>query len=386
MEGRVTKHFVTKFLFRQTFNLALQLIFLSFTVSGIVYFQEDFSDGDKWQERWVLSEHPNETLGFFILTPGKYYGHPEKCKGIQTFQDNKRYGISAKFPAFSNKGKPLIIQFTVKNEQRIKCAGTYIKLFNCSLEPTLLNRKTPYLLMFGPDKCNPTTYKTHVIFNYRGKYLDLKKQILHKEDHFKHLYTLIIYPDNTYVVKIDNKEEGSGKLKDDWNFLPPEYITDFTAEKPKNWDDRPHIYDVKDVKPEDWDVPPYIPDPDADIPDDWDFKLDGEWEPPLVENPDFKGDWKPRLIPNPNYKGKWVRPKIKNPKYFEDPELYKFDEICAVGIDVFQGQAGSIFDNILITDDMDYAEKHSWENWGSLRDGEKKMRKKMLEEVKHNEL
>ena len=348
--------------------VVFQVVFFSFTVTGTIYFKEDFSDGDNWQERWVLSDPPNEPMGFFILTAGKYYGHPEKSKGIQAFQDGRRYGISARFPPFSNKNKTLVIQFTVKNEQDTKCVGTYIKLFNCSLQPILLDRKTPYLLMFGPDKCDPNVYKTHVIFNYKGKYLDLKKEIFHIEDPFTHLYTLIIYTDNTYAVKIDNKDVASGNLKDDWDFLPPEYITDYTAEKPKGWDDRPQILYSQDVKPEDWDHQPYILDPTAEKQDDFDDDLDGDWEAPLIENPDFDGEWRPRLIPNPNYKGKWIRPKIKNPKYVDDPELYKFDEICAVDIEIFQGQAGSIFDNFLITDDSDYAEQHSWKNWGSLRD------------------
>lgn len=38
----------------------------------------------------------------------------------------------------------------------------------------------------------------------------------------------------------------------------------------------------------DWDKPENIPDPDAKKPDDWDDEMDGEWEPPMVTNPDYK--------------------------------------------------------------------------------------------------
>lgn len=38
----------------------------------------------------------------------------------------------------------------------------------------------------------------------------------------------------------------------------------------------------------DWDKPETIPDPDAKKPDDWDEEMDGEWEPPMVTNPDYK--------------------------------------------------------------------------------------------------
>ena len=36
---------------------------------------------------------------------------------------------------------------------------------------------------------------------------------------------------------------------------------------------------------------------------DWDDEMDGEWEPPMIDNPDYKGEWKPRQIDNPDYKG-----------------------------------------------------------------------------------
>lgn len=349
-------------------------------IFGTVYFQEEFSDSDKWQERWILSEHPSKKWGFFILSAGKFYGDPEINKGIQTFQDGMHYGLSTKFPSFSNKGKTLVIQYTIKNNQKLRCGGGYIKLFNCSLKPIELNEKTPYLLMFGPDQCIPDTFKTHVILNYKGKYLELQKQVFHNPNAFTHLFTLVINPDNTYILKIDNKDMASGKLKEDWNFLPPEQLVDYKAKKPKDWDDNPTIEDPNDVKPEDWDQPEYLPDLTIHRPDDWDNNIDGGWESPLVENEEFKGRWQARRIPNPKYKGPWIAPKMKNPKYFDDPELYKFDEICGVGFDIWQAESGSIFDNILITDDVDYAEEHSWKTRGSLRDAEKEMAMKLRDE------
>lgn len=49
--------------------------------------------------------------------------------GIQTSQDAKFYGLSAKFDEpFSNEGKTLVIQFQVKHEQTIDCGGGYVKV------------------------------------------------------------------------------------------------------------------------------------------------------------------------------------------------------------------------------------------------------------------
>ena len=78
--------------------------------------------------------------------------------------------------------------------------------------------------MFGPDICGPGTKKVHVIFNYKGKNLLVKKDIRCKDDVFSHLYTLVVKPDNSYIVKIDNKKVESGDLEADWDFLPPKKI------------------------------------------------------------------------------------------------------------------------------------------------------------------
>merc|ERR1719356_2257939 len=75
-------------------------------------------------------------------------------------------------------------------------------------------------------------------------------------------------------------------------------IKDPEAKKPaqEEWDEREEIPDPDATKPEDWDKPEHIADPDATKPDDWDDDMDGEWEAPMVDNPDFKGDWKPQMI------------------------------------------------------------------------------------------
>lgn len=71
-------------------------------------------------------------------------------KGIQTSQDAKFYGISSKLEKpFSNEGKPLVIQFTVKHEQNIDCGGGYIKLYPKDLDQKKLHGDSPYFVMFG---------------------------------------------------------------------------------------------------------------------------------------------------------------------------------------------------------------------------------------------
>lgn len=140
-----------------------------------------------------------------------------------------------------------------------------------------MHGESPYLLMFGPDICGPGTKKVHVIFNYKGKNHLINKEIRCKDDVFTHFYTLVVNPDNTYEVLIDNEKVESGSLEDDWDFLPPKKIKDPEAKKPEDWDERATIPDPDDKKPEDWDKPETIPDPEATRPEDWDDEMVSFW-------------------------------------------------------------------------------------------------------------
>lgn len=342
-------------------------------VQGEVYFQENFSD-DSWEERWIQSQHAGKEFGKFVLSSGKFFNDAEKDKGIQTTQDARFYAISTKFPPFTNKEKPLVIQFTVKHEQNIDCGGGYVKVFNCKLDPKDMHGETPYEIMFGPDICGPGTKKVHVIFSYKGENHLINKDIRCKDDVYTHLYTLIVRPDNTYEVLIDNEKVESGELENDWSFLPPKKIKDPNSKKPEDWEDNATIDDPDDKKPDDWDKPEHIPDPDATKPEDWDDEMDGEWEAPLIDNPDYKGVWHPKQIPNPNYKGVWVQAEIDNPAYKPDPNLYLRDEICSIGFDLWQVKSGTIFGKVLITDDPELARKTGEEVWKPMFEGEKKMK------------
>ena len=51
---------------------------------------------------------------------------------------------------------------------------------------------------------------------------------------------------------------------------------------------------IHTISPQDWDKPEHIAGPDATKPEDWDAEMDGEWEPPMIDNPEYKGEWKPR--------------------------------------------------------------------------------------------
>jgi len=372
-------HFYKRLLDRTKMKVLLAFALLG-AVFSEVFFEETFSDD--FEERWVQSTHKGDDAGKFVLTAGKFYGDAEKDKGIQTSQDAKFYALSSEFKPFSNKDKPIVVQFTVKHEQNIDCGGGYVKLFDCKLDQTNMHGDSPYHIMFGPDICGPGTKKVHVIFTYKGKNHLIKKDIRCKDDVFTHLYTLIVNTDGTYEVLIDNESAQTGSLTDDWDMLPPKKIKDPEQSKPADWVDAAKIDDPEDVKPEDWEKPEHIADPDATKPEDWDDEMDGEWEPPMIDNPEYKGEWKPRQIDNPDYKGPWVHPEIDNPEYNEEEAktIGKFDEVCKVGLDLWQVKSGTIFDNFMITDDPAAAKKAGEDLWAVTKDAEKKMKDEQDEE------
>merc|ERR1739838_264743 len=213
---------------------------------------------------------------------------------------------------------------------------------------------SPYNVMFGPDICGPGTKKVHVIFEHKGKNHLIKKDIRCKDDVFTHLYTLVLNPDQSYEVLIDNEKAESGTLTDDWDFLPPKMIKHGNEKKPSDWVDAAKMDDPEDSKPEDWDKPEHMADPDATKPEDWDDEMDGEWEPPMIDNPEYNAD--------------------------DASTIAKYDENCKIGFDLWQVKSGTIFDNLLIADDPAVAKKQGEDLWAATRDAEKKMKDEQDEE------
>jgi calnexin len=92
------------------------------------------------------------------------------------------HAISAKFPKpIDNKGKPLVVQYEVKLQgayretsdestiaiadcvcsfclDMLNCGGAYMKLLreNKALHAEEFSNTTPYVIMFGPDRCGVT--------------------------------------------------------------------------------------------------------------------------------------------------------------------------------------------------------------------------------------
>merc|ERR1712178_679718 len=255
------------------------------------------------------------------LAAGKWSKDEKEDQGIQTAEDSKFFGISAAFDSFSNEGKELIVQYQAKYEKDVECGGGYLKIGPKMDDATKFGDPTVYNVMFGPDKCGYTK-RTHLIFQYKGKNVLKKSDLAYKQEGegTSHLYRMTLKPDNTVKVEIDEEEIYSGSIKDDWEVLKPKEISDPDDKKPSDWVTEKRIVDAAAKKP-----------------DDWDDEEDGEWEPPMIDNPAYKGFWEAK--------------KIDNPEYEDDNEVYKYADFGFLGFDLWQVKGGTIFDNVIVCDD-----------------------------------
>lgn len=354
-------------------SLATLLVSTASLVSAKIHFQENFDD-DSWKQTWRPPKQTSLDLGKVDVSSGKFFADEQINRGLKTLSNMKFYALTAPFEnAVSNRDGDLVVQFSVKHEQGLNCGGGYIKLLSSKVDVDNFSGQTPYEIMFGPDKCG-TSNRVHVILNRGGQGRMLKRKISFPDDEMTHMYTLVLSnPAQTYRVLIDGEEVAAGSIVDDVEDMSevPRLIPDPEATKPADWDEREKIVDPEDTKPEDWDAkyPRMIPDATAEQPADWNEAANGVWTAPLVKNPGFR-EWSPREIDNSAYKGKWSAPIIQNPEYKTDASLAVYDSLAHVAFDLWQVKAGSIFDNILVTDDFSVAEKQIETLYKALRDAE----------------
>ncbi|KAK5924566.1 hypothetical protein CgunFtcFv8_017169 [Champsocephalus gunnari] len=366
--------------------------------------EETDEDIAKYDGKWVVEEMKDSKLA--------------GDKGLVLKTRAKHHAISAQLlRPFVFDSKPLIIQYEVNFQSGLDCGGAYVKLLTQTpdLDLDQFTDKTPYTIMFGPDKCGED-FKLHFIFRHKnpktGEFeekhakkpdADLRTYFTDKKTH---LYTLVLNPDNSFEVLVDQTVVNSGSLLSDMTpaVNPAAEIEDPDDQKPEDWDERPKIQDPAAAKPEDWDEdapaqiadedavkpdgwlddePEYIGDPEAVKPEDWDEDMDGEWEAPqvpnplcetapgcgewkrpMIDNPNHKGKWKSPMIDNPNYQGVWKPRKVANPVFFEDLQPFRMSAFSAVGLELWSMTNDIFFDNFFITDDRSTAERWANDGWG----------------------
>ncbi|RMX56533.1 hypothetical protein pdam_00007231 [Pocillopora damicornis] len=311
-----------------------------------VFFSEPFAIRGEFQNRWLKSQAKKDGVDVEIA----------KYDGEWSFEEPATKLFSGDLG--------LVLK-------AMECGGAYVKLLSQqdSFDLKTFHDKSPYTIMFGPDKCGEDK-KLHFIFRHKnpktGEYEEkhAKKPTGNFQNVFDgkktHLFTLVVRPDNSFEVFVDQTSVNSGNLLEDVTpaVNPPKEIDDPNDKKPDDWDEREKIPDPDAEKPDDWDedAPTKIPDPDAK-------SGCGEWKAPFIDNPAYKGKWSPPLVDNPDYKGIWKPRKIDNPDYFEDKEPFKMTSIAAVGLELWSMTPDILFDNFIITNDKSVADKWASDSW-----------------------
>ena len=72
----------------------------------------------------------------------------------RTHQDACFFSISAEFLEFNNKDKTLVLQFSIKHEQKLDCGGGYVKLLSGDVDQKKFGGDTPYKYLLNSSLFN----------------------------------------------------------------------------------------------------------------------------------------------------------------------------------------------------------------------------------------
>lgn len=143
-----------------------------------VFLEENFSSN--WESRWLKPQKVRKSirLGLFRLTAGSFFADEIKSRGIQTIQYGNYLIASNLTRILDTTNQTLIVSYTVRQDQYVDCAGSYIKLFPITADSNSFDNRTDYSIMFGPDICGATLHSTKLIFQYKQRHFSLKNEIV----------------------------------------------------------------------------------------------------------------------------------------------------------------------------------------------------------------
>ncbi|GFX54010.1 hypothetical protein TNCV_1155411 [Trichonephila clavipes] len=204
---------------------------------GNAYLAEHFDDREDFEKKWIPSEAKKEGTDENIAKyDGKWAVEEAEKNGLKgdlglvLKSKAHHHAIAARLDKpFLFDNKPFVLQYEVRFQNGQECGGAYLKLLSQVPDMDLhtFHDKTPYTLMFGPDKCG-NDHKLHFIFRHRNpkngsfeeKHWRRTTAVPKFDDVFKdkkpHLFTLIINPDNKFEVLMDKHSVHKGSLLEDF--------------------------------------------------------------------------------------------------------------------------------------------------------------------------
>lgn len=161
-----------------------EIVYVSPTPVGHIYFAEHFDMPEEFEARWVRSQAKKDDIdeeiakydGITILKSCQKYCLDKLCwsplgkwaieglmkdalkgdLGLVLKSKAKHAAIAAPLDRpFHFTNKPLIVQYDVTFQNGQECGGAYLKLLTqeTGMRLSQFRDKTPYSIMFGPDKC-----------------------------------------------------------------------------------------------------------------------------------------------------------------------------------------------------------------------------------------
>ncbi len=126
--------------------------------------------------------------------------------GLQTMTDKAYYYISSSFTPFSSIGKTLTVQYTLKTTRTISCSQSNL----------VVKAMDTYVFWFGPYTCGEVSIVA-IGFTNNG----LEYPFIHTIDPGYVLntavaYKLVVPPNGTYSVYINNAVVASGSVANDF--------------------------------------------------------------------------------------------------------------------------------------------------------------------------
>jgi len=155
------------------------------------------------QHPFVLSTdeaYAGQAAALSVGPPLAAAGHAAGDAVLALTKEAQRYGFTAPLARFSlADDAPLVVQFEAKHQSGLSCGGSYVKLYADGVAPARVTPSSPYVIMFGPDKCGATD-KVHFIVRTENPvtgvtdehHLAAPPRV--KADTLSHVYTLVLKP------------------------------------------------------------------------------------------------------------------------------------------------------------------------------------------------
>ncbi|XP_048035609.1 calnexin [Megalobrama amblycephala] len=297
----------------------------------------------KYNGEWVVEETSEPRFlgnrGLVLKSPGRHHAISAYLREVYYFKD-----------------KPLCLQYEVFFQKVVDCGGAYIKLLSHSddLRLSQFSDATPYTIMFGPDKCG-STHKVHFILSHRnpitGTYEEkhARQPEMDLSDYFidrrPHLYTLNIYPDNTFEIFIDLTLINKGNLLED---MDPPVASPHETQEPEYSSNAALMdgFQTSDLKLE-HERSDGVEGHRNDCTEASDCERSSH---PALSNPAFS---KPKNQPsrNPNDKGS------------RGEQSFTISPVAAVGFELWTLTGDVMFDNILLCDSLEVARRWTEDTW-----------------------